>query len=120
MSENINGNISIIDCCIDGNEETKIIFVDPEYNIIGIVGLIYKGKRSACLIQLFVNPEFRIKGVGTKLINTCFQLAKVEGCETLGLLLEKGNEGARIFYSSLGFVFAYEYDNGDAIMSKVL
>jgi len=119
MQQNSN-NILILDCRIDGNEETKIIFVDSKRNFAGTVGLQFRGRKAACVLQLYVDPAYRLSRIGTMLIKECCRIAKDAGCETLGLLLENGNDGARKFYDKTGFIFAYQYDNGDAAMSLPL
>ncbi len=86
---------------------------------VGCVGL-HLGERSSCIRQLFVAPKFRRLGVGRRLVERCCQLADVYGSETLGLQLAPNNEGAWQFYKRLGFLVAYEYQDGPQVCCKQL
>ncbi|BCS54540.1 GNAT family N-acetyltransferase [Geobacter sp. SVR] len=106
-----------LDCDIDGNEETKIVAIDSELQFVGTVGLQYKHLRSANIRQLYVDTARRGQGIGVMLVQECRQIARNGGCETLGLVVDKANDKARKFYEKLGFAFAYQYDNGDDLMT---
>jgi ribosomal protein S18 acetylase RimI-like enzyme len=105
-----------LDCNIDGSEETQIIAIDTGAKFIGTVELQYKNLRSANIRQLYVDEQFRGQGVGMMLVLECCRIANEAGCETLGLVVGKGNDKVRPLYVRLGFLFAYQYDNGDDLM----
>jgi ribosomal protein S18 acetylase RimI-like enzyme len=109
-----------LDCDIDGHCETKIIAIDSEMRLVGTVDLQYRLLRSANIRQLFVDDQFRGQGIGTSLVNKCCRIAQAGGCETLGLVVVQGNDEAARLYEKLGFSFVYQYDNGDALMTKNL
>lgn len=111
--------IRCIDTNVDGLEEARLMFVD-EGVFLGTVGLQYRNLRAANIRQLYVKEDCRGRGIGSHLVDYCCGVAKVAGCETLGLVVNKANDGAREFYKKLGFIFAYQYDNGDDLMTKVL
>lgn len=106
-----------LDAEIDGNQYSQIIALDHDAGeFLGSVTLTHKGQRAACIQQLYVHNAARRNRVGSQLIEECRRIFEISGCETIGLLLAKGNESADAFYSLLGFVFGYQYENGDALM----
>ena len=117
--QQFSARIRSIDCSVDGNEETMLVFVD-EGDFLGTVGLQYRNLRAANIRQLYVKDDCRGRGIGSYLVAECCRIAKDAGCETLGLVVDKANDGAREFYRKLGFIFAYQYDNGDDLMTKVV
>jgi len=106
-----------LDINLDGDSGTEIAAIENK-QIIGSVMISHKETRSACITQLFVREDKRRQGVGRKLVEECCDIS-IHKCETIGLLLKKGNK-AEGFYCKLGFVFAYQYDNGDSLLIKFL
>ena len=106
------------DTNVNSNKETKIVAL---YNdkIIGITGLSHVDKKSACLLSLYVDTNFRNLNVGSMIVNECVKIAKESNCKTIGLLLDKDNNAEK-FYNKLGFLFGYEYDDKDSLMLKRL
>lgn len=117
----INGKILKINCCVDNIKETQIIYINSEYDIIyGIVSLQFKNKRAAYLQKLYVNEDFRKLGIGTLLIKESCRIAKIGGSETIGLIVKEDNNIAQMLYEKIGFSFAYQYEDGDILMSMLL
>jgi len=52
--------------------------------------------------DLYVRPDFRGAGVGTKLINEVIAFAKAENCKKLRWQVSEWNQPAIDFYKSLG------------------
>ena len=116
-----NAVILRLDTDIDGIEDSQISAVGENGDLlVGGVVLTYKGRRAACITRLFVHPDMRRMGVGRRLVKECAYIAKCGGCETLGLLLGADNSGAMRFYETIGFVFAYQYEDGSSLMSMRL
>lgn len=87
--------------------------------IVGMVQLQHEHLRCARVRQLYVVPEEREKGIASKLLDTCAEIAKRSQCESIGLLVNIKNERAQAIYKLKGYVLAYA-DETDFIMGKRL
>lgn len=58
--------------------------------------------KSLYMDDLYVRPDFRGAGVGTKLINEVIAFAKAESCKKLRWQVSEWNQPAIDFYKSLG------------------
>ena len=58
--------------------------------------------KSLYMDDLYVRPDFRCAGVGTKLINEVIAFAKAENCKKLRWQVSEWNQPAIDFYKSLG------------------
>jgi len=58
--------------------------------------------KSLYMDDLYVRPDFRGAGVGTKLINEVIAFAKAENCKKLRWQVSEWNQPAIDFYKSLG------------------
>jgi ribosomal protein S18 acetylase RimI-like enzyme len=58
--------------------------------------------KSFYMDDLYVKPEYRAQGIGTKLINSIIDLAKKENCRKLRWQVSEWNTPAIGFYKSLG------------------
>jgi ribosomal protein S18 acetylase RimI-like enzyme len=124
--------ISRLDSIVDGFRTTHLIACGKDGDAFAFLGtvellvlrVLVKGvieaRRSACIKALFVHPSFRRQNIGRELVEECCDIAAAFGCETLGLSLAADNREAMAFYEKLGFTFAYEYDDGSAIVSTKL
>lgn len=116
--------IEKLEIFIDGVRTTQLIAICysqiavPQF--VGTVELLCVGRRSACIRQLFVHPDYRMQGIGTMLVECALKVSRAAGCEAIGLSLAKSNDEAADFYRRLGFFFAYEYDDGSFVLSKSL
>lgn len=109
-----------LETTVDGVRESRLVaFEDGQF--VGSVGCQHHDRVAAGIRQLFVDPAARRRGIGRKLVLACVHLARCSGCQTLGLSLALNNRGLfEDFYQRLGFIFAYEFSDGEAILVKVL
>jgi GNAT superfamily N-acetyltransferase len=85
---------------------TGCVAVNSEDEILGYVTYFFGyytwiGK-SLYMDDLYVRPNFRGSGVGTKLINEVIAFAKAESCKKLRWQVSEWNQPAIDFYKSLG------------------
>ena len=85
---------------------TGFVAVDAGNKIVGYVTYFFGyytwiGK-SLYMDDLYVRPDFRGAGVGTKLINEVIAFAKAENCKKLRWQVSEWNQPAIDFYKSLG------------------
>lgn len=113
-------NFLPLETTIDGRTETQIVAVEKGAHLIGVVKVQFKERTSAAVRQLFVDPEYRKRGVGSELMRLCIHAAVSEKCQTIALTLAAQNRGAWPFYEKLGFIVAFEHDDGDLILAKPL
>ncbi|HEY7840350.1 MAG TPA: GNAT family N-acetyltransferase [Gammaproteobacteria bacterium] len=59
--------------------------------------------RDAFLDELFIDPEFRGRGTGTRAMALVESELRGAGVRAMHLEVERGNAGAQRFYASLGF-----------------
>ena len=86
----------------------RVLVYDAEGIIQGMVLLLFTvstalGSRVAILEDMIVSPDFRGKGVGTRLREKAIQLAIDNGCARITLLTDHDNDAAHLFYSEGGF-----------------
>lgn len=103
----------------DNDKEKQIIALENNV-VIGTVTLSNLDRRACCITRLHVSEHKRRKGIGKLLIVKCFDVAFAIGCETVGLLLTADNIELESFYKKCGFSFAYQYDDGDFLLTKTL
>jgi len=85
---------------------TGFVAVNAADEILGYVTYFFGyytwiGK-SLYMDDLYVRPDFRGAGVGTKLINEVIAFAKAENCKKLRRQVSEWNQPAIDFYKSLG------------------
>jgi len=83
-----------------------------ETKIIAMKGDQFAGKTTAAILQLYVVPHMRKRGIGSMLVNKAIEIAQMHGCEAVGLSLAASNYLAWKLYKSLGFIRGYQYDDG--------
>jgi len=71
--------------------------------------------KSLYMDDLYVRPDFRGAGVGTKLINEVIAFAKAENCKKLRWQVSEWNQPAIDFYKSLGATVDAVESNCDLI-----
>ena len=59
--------------------------------------------RDAFLDELFIDPEFRRRGIGTRAMEQVVSKLRALGVRAVHLEVERSNSGAQRFYASLGF-----------------
>lgn len=67
-----------------------------------------------------VLPEYQKKRIGSKLMETCEEIAKENGMETIRLEVYLNNYKAISFYEQHGFQKQHETDHGSMYMIKPL
>ena len=77
--------------------------------VVGMASLLYtvstaEGGKAALFEDLFVDPKYRRKGVGAKLVSYVIQQARAEGVLRITLLTDLENDTALELYRKLGFV----------------
>lgn len=65
-------------------------------------------------LGLAVNPDFHGSGIGRLMMNFLHLTAKLRGCESIRLKVDKMNDRAISLYKSLGYVFE-EFDDGQLL-----
>lgn len=106
---------------LTGNRFARYIVAEVSDKIIGYAGM-WRIFDEGHITNIAVLPEFRGKGVGTRLIHNLIKMAKNENIIKMTLEVRTGNMAARKLYSNLGFIECglrkgYYSDNGeDAII----
>lgn len=54
-------------------------------------------------LSVFVHPDYRGAGIGTRLLRALFGLGRQRGVETVWLSVQRSNRAARHLYQSVGF-----------------
>lgn len=84
---------------------------------IGIAALYRNGEGSGEgeLLQMWVSPEYRSRGVAINLLDTVFEWAENNGFRTVVAKVAKGNARALRFYQKYGFRLARKvgFDSAD-------
>lgn len=111
--------ISRLDTLVDGVAESRLVAFYNEV-FVGTLGLRHAGLVSACIRQMFVLPTGRRATVGTQLVKEACRIALSSGCQTLGISVASDNLDVMFFYSKLGFLPAYHFDDGSLIAAKTL
>lgn len=75
---------------------------------------------AAWLSHLFINLEFRGKGVASLLINKCIELAKEKSAQGIGLVVNPSNLHAIKVYHKKDFFVIGVQPNGYYLMAKKL
>jgi ribosomal-protein-alanine N-acetyltransferase len=102
------------------------LVVEVGGKIIGYIIAVIRRGYIGHIVSIAVNPSFRGKGFGKRLMIKIEEVLRILGCTVLRLEVKKTNIVARKLYLNIGFVEAYEvpdyYFNGcDAIvMFKLL
>ena len=96
------------------------VAVNEAHEIIGYATCFFAyftwiGK-SMYMDDLYVKPEFRGQGIGTRLINSVIELAKTEQCKKLRWQVSEWNQPAIDFYKSLGADISPVESNCDLIL----
>ena len=64
----------------------------------------WNGKANVMLVDnVFVDENYRNKGLGTKLMEFVLELAKAEGVDSVELVVNSDNESAKRVYEKVGF-----------------
>ena len=84
--------------------------------VVGAGGGGMTGERTGEVFVLYVSPERRNEGIGTRLLDAITRQQKALGATEQWVSVTKGNMKGIPFYEARGFVFHYErpaYENRD-------
>lgn len=87
---------------------------------VALLGTVCVKVRTPCVAEfarLFVREGCRRKGVGRALLNHARQVAIRAGCSALSCSAHPDNSRALLFYRQLGFVVAFQFADGDMLLT---
>jgi GNAT superfamily N-acetyltransferase len=91
------------------DKDKQILIATSDSKIVGLVTMVFLPRLNHTtpelwIPELVVSNDYRKKGIGKKLINSCIKLAKRKKC--FRIRLESGNnrKAAHRFYKKIGFV----------------
>jgi GNAT superfamily N-acetyltransferase len=90
---------------IDGFRETHVVAIDIE--VIGTLSVFHSAGKTAMIRGLYVDPEYRRKGVATALIAYAIELA-AEGHDRLCIEVLPENRAAAKLYGAIGMTLSFE------------
>jgi GNAT superfamily N-acetyltransferase len=70
---------------------------------VSFVWALEHGGRTAWLEELYVDPEFRMAGIGTALLRAVLAECRASGCAALDLEIDADHERVRTLYERHGF-----------------
>ncbi len=70
---------------------------------VSFIWALEHGGQAAWLEELYVVPEHRAGGVGTRLLEAVIAAAEASGCAALDLEIDSGHERVRSLYERAGF-----------------
>eukprot|EP01114_Cavostelium_apophysatum_P003000 TRINITY_DN12709_c0_g1_i1.p1 TRINITY_DN12709_c0_g1~~TRINITY_DN12709_c0_g1_i1.p1 ORF type:complete len:181 (+),score=24.71 TRINITY_DN12709_c0_g1_i1:24-566(+) len=73
-------------------------------------------RRVLLLNDLFIDPSFRNRGIGEKLLSVCADFSRAVGCYKLTLMTVVENVGAQKLYEKFGFKIRSEFYNYELIL----
>lgn len=80
-------------------------FALDDERVIGVVGGYREppGSPDPDLVSMWIDPEYRGRGVGRQLVEVVIAWARDTGADSLSLWVTRGNEPAHRLYSGMGF-----------------
>jgi ribosomal-protein-alanine N-acetyltransferase len=87
------------------SEDSYFIVAREKEKLIGYGGFFMIGE-VARLENLVVHPEFRRRGVATRIMKKLFTLVKVNGGKEITLEVRPGNQPAQNLYKKFGFLIS--------------
>ena len=91
------------------NYPARYAQVKYEGKLVG-VGRIATHKKWSLATRVFVDSEFRGRGVGTLLMKALMKAAKEDGATKVGLQVDSENGAGQALYKSMGFRFHHSYN----------
>lgn len=97
-----------VDGFFDEPRRGRILVARQDTQVVGVAVLSYTwtlehGGKSCWLDELYVQPDFRVHGIGTKLIRAAIEITTADGCIAMDLEVESGHERAANLYLREGF-----------------
>ncbi|MBV9670299.1 MAG: GNAT family N-acetyltransferase [Acidobacteriales bacterium] len=99
---------ALLELLIDDGRSGRLVLIETEgqlagYFVMGFGFSIEFGGRDAILDELYVAPEFRNRGLGTRAIEHAFEICRELGIACLHLEADYFNERAHQLYLRHGF-----------------
>ena len=98
---------------VGAQDSCFLAFVDGR--AVGLVAVFRRSgeapSRAAELVSMWVSPETRAQGIGSKLVDAAVEWARTSAAETIELWVTVANEAAVALYRRKGFVEDGEYGN---------
>ncbi|EPF31864.1 hypothetical protein HMPREF9194_02219 [Treponema maltophilum ATCC 51939] len=107
---------------VDISSDYAGIYADSDAEIT--VGYLWffavekEGRDIAFLMDIFVRPEYRRKGIARKALRLAEKLLAERGYDTIRLHVEDSNSAAKNLYAGLGYVFVQRAENGEILEKK--
>ena len=77
-----------------------------------------EGRDIAFLMDIFVRPEYRRKGIARKALKFAEKLLAERGYDTIRLHVEDSNSAAKNLYAGLGYGFIQRAENGEILEKR--
>ena len=77
-----------------------------------------EGRDIAFLMDIFVRPEYRRKGIARNSLGLAEKLLAERGCDTIRLHAADFNTAAKNLYAGLGYVFVQRAENGEILEKR--
>lgn len=77
-----------------------------------------EGRDIAFLMDIFVRPEYRRKGIARNALGLAEKFPAERGCDTIRLHVEDSNSAAKNLYAGLGYVFVQRAENGEILEKR--
>lgn len=109
-------------CAADSRDIGAGIYADSNAGIT--VGYLWffavekEGRDIAFLMDIFVRPEYRRKGIARKALRLAEKLLAEYGYDTVRLHVEDSNSAAKNLYAGLGYVFVQRAENGEILEKR--
>ena len=86
-------------------------FAMSEDRVVGLVGGTHMpgGSPDPDLVSMWMDPEYRGRGIGRLLVAAVIDWARDTGASSLSLWVTRGNDPALALYTAMGFVENGEY-----------
>jgi ribosomal protein S18 acetylase RimI-like enzyme len=96
-----------------------LLFVaEAEGKVVGSIMAGYDGHRG-WLYSLAVLPEYRRRGLGSRLVRHAEERLRASGCPKINLQILKGNEAVESFYRKLGYETEQRISMGKKIPENI-
>jgi ribosomal protein S18 acetylase RimI-like enzyme len=85
------------------NHQSKFLAADLENQVVGVVLVTHDG-RKGWINRLAVLPEFRDRGIATRLMDEAEESLRLAGIGIFACLIEEWNDGSMEFFSHKGYI----------------
>lgn len=95
-----------------------IVATDSMCDVCGTISLRLGGAHAAEFSRLFVAEHCRREGLGKQLVDHAETVARRAGVGALSCSMHPKNTDALAFYTKLGFSVAFQFVDGDLLLSR--